>query len=269
MQIINTQDWNYLGHKFRNADPFPSICIDDFLDKEFALELSRSYPSFDTAQKLGLEFKTVNEKKKIQITNPQFFPNSVKKLQEEFASSEFLKSMETMSEIDNLKFDPDFAGGGMHITSSSGILDVHVDFNYSEKLKLYRRLNLLLYLNETWDGEWGGEVELWDEKVRHCVQSYSPILNRCVIFATSDYSFHGVTAVNAPKDRPRKSFAIYLYNETPSSTKYGQSHSTIFKARPSEKLKRLVLMPAENGKNKIISGVNHGKSLIKRITRLK
>ena len=39
----------------------------------------------------------------------------------------------------------------MHITGPGGRLDVHVDFNFMEERQLHRRLNLLLYLNPTWN----------------------------------------------------------------------------------------------------------------------
>ena len=65
MKPINNQNWQALGKEFQQAEPFPSICIDNFLNPEFALELSRSYPDFSHAQKQGKEFRTVNEKSKV------------------------------------------------------------------------------------------------------------------------------------------------------------------------------------------------------------
>ena len=153
----------------------------------------------------------------------------------------------------------------MHVTNSSGILDVHVDFNYSEKLKLYRRLNILIYLNEEWQEDWGGNIELWDKEVKNCVHSFAPVLNRCLIFSTSDYSFHGVTAVTTPPGIDRKSFAIYLYNKNPSENVFGESHSTIFKARPDESLKKYWRMPVEAGMKKLATTLHNGKQLVKRI----
>jgi len=265
MDVINHQDWAALSSKFRQAAPFHSICIDNFLSPKFALELSRSYPDFSDARNQGLEFSTVNEKRKVQITDLEKFPAPAKKLHDALASDEFLKSMETLSGIKDLSFDNNYAGGGLHITNSTGILDVHVDFNFSEALQLYRRLNILIYLNEEWQEDWGGKIELWDRKIKNCIESYSPVLNRCLIFATSDYSFHGVTAVKSPPGIDRKSFAIYLYNEESNPDVYGESHSTVFKARPGEKFKKYYQMPAEAGMKKLSQAIHGGKQIIKRV----
>ena len=206
MGVINNQDWPVLKEKFLQASPFPSICIDNFLSPEFALELSRSYPKYSNVQNQGMEFSTVNQKLKVQVAEPEKFPGPVNKLYEALASDEFIMSMQTLSGIDEFSFDNNFAGGGTHITNSSGILDVHVDFNLSKILPLYRRLNILIYLNEEWQEGWGGNLKLWDKELKNCVHSFSPILNRCLIFSTSDYSFRGVTALTIPPGTDRKSF---------------------------------------------------------------
>ena len=52
------------------------------------------------------------------------------------------------------------------ILTARGHLDVHVDFNYIEDRKLFRRMNILVYFNKDWQDEWGGNIELWDEDVR-------------------------------------------------------------------------------------------------------
>jgi DNA topoisomerase IB len=246
MSIINQHDWEILREQFQNADPFPSLCIDNFLEENFARKLAQSYPDFTTAQTQGLEFRAVNEKRKVQITNPEHFPTEVKQLHEALASENFIQTMRDLSGIEDLSFDPSFSGGGMHMTDSSGKLDVHVDFNYSEELNRYRRLNILIYLNEDWQEDWGGNVEIWDKNVKHCAASFSPVLNRCVMFATSDISFHGVTAVTSPTGIARKSFAIYLYSKDPAAAMSEEHYSTIFKARPDEKAQKYLWMPAES-----------------------
>jgi hypothetical protein len=246
MTPIAEQDWEQLGIAFRSAEPFPSICIDGFLEPEFADEVAASYPDYKTAQDIGREFANLNEKRKIQITEPRDFPNPVSRLADAISSKEFMKRLEAMTGINNLVWDPDFSGGGMHLTASTGILDVHVDFNYEEKLSLYRRLNILIYLNPEWKPEWGGAVELWDREVKNCIHSFEPIHNRCVIFETSDYSYHGVTAVQTPGAISRNSFAVYYYTEDSGENDgrfHGGKHSTIFRARPDEQMKKFWSMP--------------------------
>jgi hypothetical protein len=136
----------------------------------------------------------------------------------------------------------------MHQTAAHGRLDVHIDFNRLPHNGWHRRLNLLLYLNETWQPGWGGMLELWDRDVKHCVKTFLPALGRCILFETSDISFHGVTALTCPEDVVRRSFAVYYYTREPPPRWSGRDHTTIFRARPDEYLKRFVLVPAGRAK---------------------
>lgn len=257
-------DVDRLRHEWRTAQPFPHIMIEPFLDAEFAREIAASYPTFGDARSVGHEFKFVNEVGKVQVTDSAKFPAPVARLNEMLANPEFLDQMAAISGIPRLQADPALAGGGMHITGPRGRLDVHVDFNYVEEKKLHRRMNLLLYLNETWDDQWGGGVELWDRKVKRRYQRFSPKLNRCVVFETSEISFHGVEQVTCPPGHARQSFATYYYtSEAPSGWK-GEKHSTIFRARPDERLKGWVLMPAERVKRRLERGVKRAKGFVER-----
>lgn len=244
MNEINHQDWNQLAATFSSAQ-FPSICIDNFLSQDFVLEVARAYPEFETARTLGREFAKVNEKGKIQVTDHAQFPQAVKRLASALSSKAFIENLESLTGIQNLVWDPNFSGGGMHLTRPSGYLDVHVDFNYEQNLNLYRRVNLLLYLNEQWDETWGGELELWDEQVKSCFMQVSPELNKCVVFETSEISYHGVTAVQCPEHVTRNSFAVYYYTEQPPPGWSGENHTTVFKARPDEKVKKYISMPLQ------------------------
>lgn len=243
-----------LAEAFQHAEPFPHIAIDDFLDPEFANELAAAYPTFAQAESQGQQFKAVNEYRKIQLSDSSKFPEPVKKLNELLASPEFIARIEHISGIPNLLPDPLLAGGGMHMTGPRGRLDVHVDFNLLEPQMLHRRLNLLVYLNPEWKREWGGAVEVWDEDVQIKHGAFPPRLNRVVMFATSEISFHGVEEVRCPVDRTRNSFAVYYYTKEAPPGYKGEEHTTIFKARPDEPLKKYVLMPAQELKNRAAEG---------------
>jgi hypothetical protein len=156
----------------------------------------------------------------------------------------------------------------MHMTGPGGRLDVHIDFNYIENRRLHRRLNLLLYLNPIWEERWGGHIQLWDQNVKCCRQAFAPWFNRCVIFETSGISFHGVTPVTAEAPFPRISFATYYYTRQPPPNWTGTVHSTVFKARPEERLRRYVLVPAERLQRQLTNGARSLKREIKQLMKL-
>ncbi|HKC52383.1 MAG TPA: 2OG-Fe(II) oxygenase [Myxococcota bacterium] len=259
--MIRSVDGRVLSESYRKAAPFPSICIDDFLEPSFALEIARSYPQ--SLQGATRSYDALNEKGKTQIEERSRFPEPVGRLADHCASQGFRDVLSEISGIPNLLWDPKFIGGGMHQTRAHGRLDVHVDFNQLQPSGWFRRVNLLLFLNETWREDWGGRLELWDREVQHCVQSFAPLLNRCVIFTTSEISFHGVTALTCPDDVVRRSFALYFYTKEAPADAHG-AHSTIFRARPDEHLKRYVLMPAERVKRAVRGLRSQARLLAKR-----
>jgi hypothetical protein len=81
---------------------------------------------------------------------------------------------------------------------------------------LFRRVNVLLYLNPGWQHDDGGALELFapdDADATAAVQAVDPIFGRMVIFRTDDRSPHGFTdPVGA--GRYRRSLALYYYTST-------------------------------------------------------
>lgn len=248
---IQSFDVDKLRNAVRNAKPFPFFSLDNFLDEEFANRVLEGFPSFEQASKAGRGFKAVNEQGKVQITDSQSFSPAVKELNEVIATQDWLDVLSYVMDIPNLLPDDQLVGGGMHQTGPRGHLDVHVDFNYLPDRNLHRRLNILIYFNKNWKPEWGGNVELWDKDVKVCHHSSSPIFNRCVVFATSEISYHGVTAVKCPEGNSRKSFAAYYYTKEAPAGWDGTQHSTIFKARPNEIRKKWLSMPMERFQRRI------------------
>lgn len=243
--ILRPWDRDALKAEFDAAEPFRHVVIDELLDPAFAAEAAASFPSFEEARQMGFGFDFVNERAKVQITEAGKFPAPIRRLHEALASPAFLADLEHVTGIPRLLADERLAGGGMHVTGPHGRLDVHVDFNFEPARALHRRLNILVYLNADWDDAWGGEVELWDARVRECRRRLAPRLNRCVLFETSEISFHGVRPLRCPPDRARQSFAAYYYTREPPAGWDGRQHSTIFRARPDERFRRFVSMPAE------------------------
>jgi Rps23 Pro-64 3,4-dihydroxylase Tpa1-like proline 4-hydroxylase len=261
--LIRPIDRDTLRERVRQAKPFPFFSIDNFLDEAFAEQILNAFPSFEEAAQIGRMFSAVNEKKKIQITDTTRFARPIAELNRALAEPDFCQILGTVFDIPKLLPDEELVGGGMHQTGARGHLDVHVDFNYIEQRQLHRRLNILIYFNKGWKPEWGGNIELWDKDVKVCHHSFSPIFNRCVVFATNEISYHGVTAVCCPDDQTRKSFAAYYYTREAPPHWDGTVHSTSFRARPDEVLKGSILMPLERAGQRLRSAVAGIKKKIK------
>lgn len=245
--------------------PFPHFCIDDFLDEAFANEVYQAFPSYHEALNLGHEFKAVNEKRKIQITDTKKFPAPILALHHILASREFISKIETMMGIPNLIADPDLIGGGIHETNSGGHLDVHIDFNYIPEKHLHRRVNILIYFNKDWKEEYGGYLDIWDKDVKTRHGYFAPQFNRACGFATSEISWHGVMPVTCPPNMMRRSFAVYYYTKEAPATAEPKVHSTVFKARPGEWLKANISMPNESAVREVRRVVSNIKQGIKSI----
>lgn len=262
--MLNPLDREALRRQFESNRPYPYFFIENFLEPDAVKAVAAAYPDFETATQMGFRFNAVNEQRKVQICDSSKFPDPVRRLSEIISSPAFVKDLEYVTGIPNLLADEKFEGGGMHVTGSGGRLDVHVDFNYQAERQLHRRLNILLYLNEGWQAGWGGEIELWDKDVKTLLKSMPPVINRCLVFETTEISYHGVRPITAPASICRRSFAGYYYTKEPPAHWDGKAHSTIFRARPDERLRGLVLMPAERMAGKLIHAARNTARRVKR-----
>jgi Rps23 Pro-64 3,4-dihydroxylase Tpa1-like proline 4-hydroxylase len=216
------------------AAPYPHIVIDNFLPTQLANEILLNFPinrNLDSEYKLN--YKGIQEhKRQISPNNTNSFCRNIFGF---FNSAPFLQFLEGITTIDGLISDSYFNGGGFHEISSGGKLGVHADFRINEQLHLNRRLNVLIYLNDNWQDEWGGQLEIWDKDMKNKVHSISPIFNRCVIFNTDANSYHGhPDPLNCPSDITRKSIALYYYTASKAIYEEVPSNTTMYVSRPNE-----------------------------------
>jgi hypothetical protein len=90
-------------------------------------------------------------------------------------------------------------------------------------------------LNETWQPQWQGYLELWSRDISECRASIAPSFNRCVIMETHDQAYHGYKELRLPKGVTRQSLAMYYYSPQSSERQSAAAHDTIFHVRPSER----------------------------------
>lgn len=222
--------------RFTTAEPFPHVALDEFLPPWVLDNVVEEFP--DPGQIPWKEFKQATSKK-LATEGDAFFGDFTRHLLAELNSAAFLQFLERLTGIESLIPDPYFYGGGLHQIEPGGFLKVHADFNRYDRLQLDRRLNVLVYLNRDWDESFGGALELWDREMTHAVERILPLFNRCVVFATTDYSFHGhPEPLTCPPDRTRRSLALYYYTSGGPDEERSEGHGTLYQERPGERVGR-------------------------------
>lgn len=212
--------------RYRSAQPFPHIILDDFLDEEV---LDLCLAEFPEIKLTGPGYRRNQENLKFEI-KPETLSPPLRSFFYSLNSQPFLGFLESLTGIKGLIPDPHFLGGGFHVVAHGGHLNIHADFNHHELLNLERRINVLIYLNRDWKEEYGGNLELWDTSMQRRYQRIVPLFNRCVVFNTSSGSFHGnPEPVNHPLQMPRRSIALYYYTATWDGTR--RDHTTQFQVR--------------------------------------
>lgn len=215
---------------YREAKPYPHIVLDDFLRTEVIDEIEIPKPDsrwymYDSAFE-----------KKYATDRFEVMPNTVCKLLMLMNSQPFVNWLEELTGIQGLIGDHTLRGGGIHSIPSGGFLRPHKDFNIHPKLGIYRRVNVILYLNRNWHREWGGGLELWSSDMKLLEKVIEPVVNRMVIFDTAGDHYHGHSEPLAcPETRRRISIALYFYTAKPAPGQEDISaHSTKFQLRPGD-----------------------------------
>ncbi len=215
---------------FVSAEPFPHIAIDDFLDLDFARALLAEFPTFERGNAVGDngELGGKSTVDRIKALGPAYA-----RLDQVIRRREFLDWLGALTGIENLLYDPWYLGGGTHENRDDMSLDAHVDFNYHPSERWHRRLNLIVYLNPRWDETWGGSLEFFHDPHADSKPSRSvvPLFNRCVVFETSERSWHAFNKIRLPESQhnlTRRSIALYFYTKDRPEHEIAARHTTLY-----------------------------------------
>ena len=183
------RDSDRLRSIYQSAVPYPHIVIDNFLEPGVVASAIQEFPPLDPNR--WNNYLHTNERK-FSNTNPETWGPTLQAILKELNSARFVELVAHLTGVSDLVPDPSLEGGGLHQSTTGGFLNVHADFTvHPHNRKWQRRANLLLYLNEDWKPEYGGDLELWSADMKTCVEKVRPIANRVLIFTTDVTSFHG------------------------------------------------------------------------------
>ena len=185
------------------ADPFPHAVIDGMWPQALLLAAAAEFPGPDDGR--WESAPGPREGGKRWCDRPAGWGPIVKQVIGELRSDSARDWLVSLTGIEGLQADT--LGGGMHMTGPDGRLAMHRDFNVHPGTGgLERRLNVLLFLNEEWEKEWGGVLYLGEHKQVEVM----PLAGRMVIFECCDDSWHGHPEP-VVGDHWRKSLACYWY----------------------------------------------------------
>ena len=200
---------------FDTANPFPHVVIDNLFDPALLRKITLDYGRVKGED--WIQYDNKNELKRGTRPNTQLGPGSQGYF-DLIHRAKFTQFLSRVTGIEALVTDPVLRGGGLHEIPTGGKFRIHVDFTRHSDTLLENRLVLITYLNEGWQPEWGGALELWNRS--ECAEKVVPVFGRTILFAQSVDSFHGhPDPVRTPDGRSRRSVAAYFYtNGRPDPT---------------------------------------------------
>ncbi len=221
-----------LRQSFLSATPFKHVVIDNFFTEDALELLVEEFPAHGSTDGLVGDFggKTKKAGRSDILESGQSYVLWDKLIQ----SDTYLNMLSDLSGIDDLLYDPHYNGAGIHENFEGRRGNIHIDYNYHPRTGYHRRLNAICYISPQWKKEYGGGLKLYEfghrpqdgeKKIVDCLP------NRCVLFETTENSWHGVQSITLPEDKKsltRKSITSYYYTQDRPDNLTFPRHSTIY-----------------------------------------
>jgi len=240
--MLNPQyrDTRALREIYSQAQPYPWIVMDDFLDPGILQVARAELDRFDHWHHDATDHVAGHQVNKFYTPSAEAHEvaDSIRALRDHapitFSVLSYLQSPEfrgwisEVTGISGLMSDRDWLGGGVHRVTPGGRLDVHADFNIHWRENLHRRLNLLVYLNPSWQPQWGGALEIWAPDLSRCCHQILPTFNRAVLFRITDDAYHGHPDPVISPDQDRMSLALYYYTQNRPESEKSPGHPVLW-----------------------------------------
>ena len=83
----------------------------------------------------------------------------------------------------------------------------------------------------TYHANWNGNLQLYNkDNLKKPEVKITPEFNRCVIFSTTSFTFHGhPEKLSCPENKSRKSLALYYYSKGRPKNEISRIHGTLFR----------------------------------------
>lgn len=205
--------------------------IDDLLPAELAKRIAAAFPA-------PAEMRLMNNFRERKHTTKDLkrFDPIIEDITFAFQDERVINKVAEITGIVDAVGDPQLYAGGLSAMTRGHFLNPHIDNSHDGERQNYRVLNLLYYVTPDWKPENGGNLELWDRKVRTPIEIPS-LFNRLVLMSTNEHSWHSVNEVRV--EGVRRCVSNYYFSPH-SPNGHETFHVTYFMARPEQKLRRIV-----------------------------
>jgi hypothetical protein len=136
----------------------------------------------------------------------------------------FLRDLESKLKVTGIICDPHMVGAGYSQIKDYGDLKPHIDFNWNDRIKMYRVASLIIYLSTP---EEGGEIEF------EGVDKIAVKANRAVLFEHSETVRHFVHPVKGIRNAVR---FFYYASKQEAPAGYHRSLYGLKNGKPTDTL---------------------------------
>lgn len=229
---LNTDKKN-LSEKFQESLRDVGVryaVIDDLLPIDLCENIYLKFPKVEE-----MRFLSSFREKKYTGKNFNLFDPILAEITFALQDPEIVRLIGIITGIKNQTADPSLYAGGLSAMCKNNFLGPHIDNSHDGAGRLYRTLNLLYYITPDWEFDYGGNLELWDKKVKNNITIHSKF-NRLVLMETTPTSWHSVSKVETARARCCVS-NYYFSAQSPVGKEY--SNVTSFSALPSQRVLRI------------------------------
>lgn len=223
-----------LKNQFQNyISSIRSFYLDDLLPEEITNQIHQVFPK---PEQMVLK-KSIREDKYVAAQMNLYNP-LLEEIIFAFQDERIVQKVGEICGIDNPIPDENLYAGGISMMGNGQFLNPHLDNSHDKDRNLWRVLNLLFYVTPNWEGEYGGNLELWPEGMNNKQITIHSKFNRLAVMETHNDSLHSVSPVVF--EGYRCCVSNYYFSDKPMR-KEDTFHVTSFRGRPENKLTDLVL----------------------------
>ncbi|HMN45745.1 MAG TPA: 2OG-Fe(II) oxygenase [Povalibacter sp.] len=204
------RDVDVLRERYRSAQPFPHVVVDNLFAAAFLDRLVAEAPPPEAEQ--WQTFEREDLERTYRMRSAMDVGSAGSEMVALMHSAAFLYLLSEITGVWQLLPDPYLQGAGHAMMRRGDFFKVHADRNVAYDTGLTRRLVVIVFLNRHWRPEYRGQLELWNHAGERCEVSIEPEFNRTVIFEVAYPNYHGVPQpLECPADRMRRSFLVYYH----------------------------------------------------------